>query len=127
MFRKYSKYMVLMAALALMVPLCAFAHSRNEHKVTLPYTVQIGTTLLKAGSYKVEWKENGNGPSINVSFLRNDKTIATTQGRLVEKNEKPPSDTFYTSTTGKTKRLDEIDLRGSKDALVFASTKTVKK
>jgi hypothetical protein len=127
MSMKYTKSMVLLAALVLMVPLCAFAHSRNEHKVTFQDPVQIGTKVLKAGDYKVEWKENGKGPLVSVSFLQNDKTIATTQGKLVEKKEKPLSDLFYTSTMGKTKRLEEIDFGGRKDALVFALTKTVKK
>jgi hypothetical protein len=117
-----SKYLVLLAALVLMVPLSSFARSKNERKVTLPDAMQVGSTQLKAGTYKVEWQ--GNGSSLHVSFLDNGKTIATTQGKMVEKNKRTPFDAFVTSTAGNAKKLMEIDFGGTRDALVLSSSQT---
>jgi len=120
-----SKYMVILAALVVMVPLSAFARPKNERKVTITDTVQVGTTQLKAGIYKVEW--SGTGPQLNVSFLKNNKTIATAQGKMLEKNEKATRDTVVLKTMGNTKRLEEIDFGGRKNALVFSSDQTAMK
>jgi hypothetical protein len=117
--------MVILAALVVMVPLSAFARPKNERKVTITDTVQVGTTQLKAGIYKVEW--SGTGPQLNVSFLKNNKTIATAQGKMLEKNEKATRDTVVLKTMGNTKRLEEIDFGGRKNALVFSSDQTAMK
>ena len=53
----------------------AYAARDNAHSVEIFYAVQIGTTELKPGSYKVEWQ--GTGSAVEVTFRRNGKTLVT--------------------------------------------------
>jgi len=125
MSMRCAKYMVLLAALALLVPLSALARAKNEHDVTIPDNVQIGSTQLKAGTYKVEWQENHQ--SLRVNFLKDGKTVATAQGKMVEQSKQAPYDSVVIKTAGNTKRLERIDFGGMKDELVFASDQTAMK
>ena len=92
--------------------------------MTIPDSVVVGSAQLKAGTYRVEWQESG--PLLNVTFLKNDKAVATAQGRMVEKKEKASDDSFILANTGVTKRLVEIDFGGGKHALVFTPNPTAK-
>ena len=111
--------LVLTAVLVLLVPLGAFARSKNERSVVLTESILVGSTQLSAGTYKVEWQ--GNGPSLHVSFLEHGKTVATTEGKMVEKKNPSPYDEIVTGAAGKTRILEEIDFRGQRDALVLTS------
>jgi hypothetical protein len=124
MFR-FVKYMVLLAALALLIPTGALARPKNERRVTIPDAVQVGSTQLKAGTYKVEWQ--GNKQSLHVNFLENGKTVATAQAKMVEKSRRARYDAFVTKMAGNTKRLEEIDFGGENDALVFGLNRTAMK
>ncbi len=108
-----------MTALVLLVPLGVFARTRNEHSVVIPQTVQVGSTQLKAGTYKVKWQENGS--SLHVSFLENGKTVAAAEGKMVEKPRPSPYDDVVIGPTGKTQTIQEIDFRGQKESLVITS------
>jgi hypothetical protein len=116
------QYVVLLAALSLLIPLGALARPKNERDVAIPDTVQVGSTQLKAGTYEVEWQ--GNKQSLRVSFLEDGKTVATTQGKMVEKSKRAPHDIFVMASD--TKRLEEIDFGGKKDALVFPPNPALK-
>ncbi len=111
--------MVLPLALALLVPFDAIARPKNEHNVIIPQSMQVGSTQLKPGSYKVEW--DGTGPSLQVSFLKNGKTVATTEGKMVEQDKPSPYTEVVCDTAGKTARLEEINFRGKKEMLVITS------
>lgn len=117
-----AKYMVLLAALALLVPLSTFARSKNERSVFIPDTVQVGSTQLKAGAYKVEWQ--GSGPLLRLIFLQHGKTVATAGGKMVEMKEPQASDEIVTKNTGDKRNLEEIEFGGKKDALVLVSNPT---
>jgi hypothetical protein len=122
---KYAKYAVLLLALTLVVPFGAFAGGKNECTVTLSDAMMVGSTQLKAGTYKVEW--SGEASALNVNFLEKGKTVATAQGKMVEK-EKPASYLqIATIKEGETKRLKEIDFAGKKGALVLESSQTAGK
>jgi len=110
-----AKYIVFLAVLALLVPLGAFARAKNQRSLVITDPVWVGSTELKAGTYKVEWQ--GSGTLLSVSFLQYGKTVATTQGKIVEKNNPWPYDDIVITKTGDTPRLDEIDFGGKKDAL----------
>jgi hypothetical protein len=120
-----SKYTILLAGLVLLVPLSAFARSKNERSVDIPKTVQIGPTQLKAGTYKVEWQ--GNGSLLHVNFLEHGRTVASTQGKMVELKKPSTYDEVVMITKGKTNRLEEIHFSGKKEALAFASNQTAMK
>ena len=79
---KYMEYLGGMAlAGLLLLPTSTFAKDKNEGNLTLSDPVHIGSTVLEPGDYKVEW--NGAGPKVNVNFLRDRKTVATTSAKLV--------------------------------------------
>ena len=119
------KYMILPAALALLVSLSAFARPKNERSVTLSDTVLVGSTQLRAGTYKVEWQ--GTASALHVSFLKDGKIVATAPGKMVEEKYAWPSDEIVTTNVNKTRRLEEINFGGKKDSLEFPATQTAMK
>ncbi len=119
------KYLGMLSAVALSISVSAFAHPKNEHSMTISDNVQVGSTQLKAGTYKIEWQ--GPASSLQVRFIRDGKTVATAQARMVEKDKAFPSDEIVTADMHKTQRLEEIDFGGKKDALVFPTVQTTMK
>jgi hypothetical protein len=90
----------------------------NARSVEIFDVVQIGTTELKPGHYKVEWQ--GTGPAVEVSFLRNGKTVVTAPGTLKTNDDQVTQDSILTQATGTgSSTLKEIDFRHLKQALVF--------
>ena len=55
------------------LPVMTFAATVKSISLTEPATV--GTTVLKPGDYKITW--DGNGPTVEVKFMQNGKTLAT--------------------------------------------------
>jgi hypothetical protein len=96
----------------------AYAARNNAHSVEISDAVQIGGTKLKPGSYKVEWQ--GTGPTVQVSFQQNGKTVVTVPGTLKTNDDQVTQDAIMTEATGAgTSMLKEIDFRHLKQALVF--------
>jgi hypothetical protein len=96
----------------------AHAARDNARSVEIFDVVQIGTTELKPGHYKVEWQ--GTGPAVEVSFLRNGKTVVTAPGTLKTNDDQVTQDSILTQATGTgSSTLKEIDFRHLKQALVF--------
>jgi hypothetical protein len=118
---KHLQYVALFLTLASFSPLGAFAKDKNVHSVNLADAVQIGTTQLKPGSYKVEWQ--GTGPNVQVNFLHEGKTVATVPGTLKTNEERITRDEIVTdpSSTG-ARALKEIDFGHQKEALVFSQS-----
>jgi hypothetical protein len=112
---KYLKYLTFFSILAVLSPLAVFARDNNQHSVDIPATVQVGGTQLKPGNYKVNWQ--GAGPDIQVTFLRNGKTVATVPATLKTNDGQATQDEIVTDS--KTKMLTEIDFHRDKQALVF--------
>jgi hypothetical protein len=118
---KSLKYLAVLSTLALLSPLCALARDKNQHSVDVPDAVQIGSTRLDPGSYKVEWQ--GAGPLVQVSFLQHGKTVATAPGNLkMNDNEVSEDALVLDKTKTNTKTLKEIDFGRQKEALVFGQT-----
>jgi hypothetical protein len=96
----------------------AYAARDNARLVQIFDVVQIGTTELKPGNYKVEWQ--GTAPVVEVSFRRNGKTVATVPGTLKTNDDQVTQDAIETEATGTaTSTLKEIDFSHQKKALVF--------
>jgi hypothetical protein len=95
------------------------AYARDKaHSVEIFDAVQIGSTKLKPGNYKVEWQ--GTGPAVQVSFQQNGKTVVTAPGTLKTNDDQVTQDGIVTEATGAgTSALKEIDFRHLKQALVF--------
>ena len=110
---KHLRYLLaLLSILAVLSPLSVFARDKNQHSVEIPSTVQVGGTQLKPGNYKVEWQ--GTGPDLQVTFLRDGKTVATVPATL--KTNQVTQDEIVTDSEN---TLHEIDFRRDKEALVF--------
>ncbi len=97
-----------------------FARDKNLHSIDIRDTVRVGSAQLEPGSYKVEWQ--GTGPTVQVHFLKDRKTVATAPATLQTNDKQVIQDGVVVSgnSTGTTKALEEIDFSRQKEALVFA-------
>jgi hypothetical protein len=112
---KHLRYHALLSIVAVLSPLSLFARDKNEHPVDIPDAVQVGSTQLEPGNYKVKWE--GAGPDVQVTFLRDGKTVATFPATLKTNDGQVTQDQIVTNSENKT--LSEIDFRRDKEALVF--------
>ena len=116
---KYLKNTALLSVLAVLCSLSAFARDKNQHSVNISDAVQVGSTQLQPGKYKVEWQ--GTGPDVQVTFLQNGKTVATVPGTLKSNDTQVSQDAIVTDSASANKKLNEIDFGRDKQALVFPS------
>ena len=117
---KYINYVAIVGTLALLSPLAAFAGTKMERSVVIGDPVQVGTTHLKPGTYKVEWE--GAGPAVHVTFLHNGKMVATAPATLRTNDQQiKQDDVIMDKTDAKTEKLREIDFHHDKEALVFSN------
>ena len=112
---KHLKYHALLSIVVMLSPLSVFARDKNQHSVDIPTAVQVGSTQLTPGNYKVTWQ--GTGPDTQVTFIRDGKTIATVPATLKTNDGQVTQDQIVTDSTNNT--LSEIDFRRDKEALVF--------
>ena len=117
---KYLCYLTVLSTLALLFPLAASARS-NSHSVDISNAVQIGTTQLKPGSYRVEWQ--GSGLVVQVSFEQNGKTLVTVPATLkMAENQVTQDAVVIDNTSTDISTLKEIDFSRQKESLVFDQT-----
>jgi len=64
----------------------AFA-SKKPQTVTIPETVQVGSTQLPAGDYKLT--RTGSGSNVQVTLTQNEKAVVTFSARAVEGKNNP--------------------------------------
>jgi hypothetical protein len=114
---KYLQYLAVLSTLALLFPVGALARN-DAHSVQIFDVVQIGSTQLKPGNYKVEWR--GTGPAVQVSFHQNGKTVVTVPATLKTNDGQVTQDAIMIeATSAETSELKEIDFGRQKEALVF--------
>jgi hypothetical protein len=116
---KYLRYLAFLSMAALMWPAVAMARNSNEHTVAIPDSVQVGSVHLKAGTYKVEWKQSG--PNVQVTFLQHGKAVASVPG-ILQTNDKQVTedDTITAKTAANVTVLKEIDFGHQKEALLLS-------
>jgi uncharacterized protein with FMN-binding domain len=114
---KVTKSLALIFGVAMLLSVMAFAKDKaNEANVEVPEAVQVGSTTLQPGTYKVQW--NGTGDNVQVNFLMHHKTVATTQATLAEnQTESPYTDVVTEKGANNQKQLVEIDFSKSKQVL----------
>ena len=112
---KHVRYFALVSVLAVLSPLGAFARDKNQRSVDIPDAVQVGSTQLQAGHYKLQIQ--GTGPDVQVTFLQYGKTVATVPGKLKTNDNDVTQDSIETNSANKT--LEEIHFRRDKESLVF--------
>ncbi|HKS73260.1 MAG TPA: hypothetical protein VJQ82_08685 [Terriglobales bacterium] len=114
---KTVKYLFLLAGIAMLLPLSALAKDSNEGKFTISEPVQVGSTQLKPGDYKVQW--DGSGDAVQVKILQGKKTVATTSGKLVNREQAAPYNSVILKNANSGKSINEIDFSNRKEALVL--------
>ena len=115
---KTIKYTALLSMLALLSAVGALARDKNQHSVEITESVQVGSTQLKPGNYRLEWQ--GTGPEIQVNFVRDGKTVATVPGTLKTNDAKVTQDDIMTDTANASiQTLTEIDFSRNKESLIF--------
>lgn len=116
---KFVQYVTSFAVVSLVLSLSAFAKDSHSGKFTLADTVQVGSTQLTPGDYKVEW--NGPANNVKIEIIKNGKTVATTDGQIKNLQQRAPYDAVLTKTAqDNTKTLDEIDFDNRSEALLLA-------
>ncbi len=119
---KYAKYLVLLSALTMLLPVCALARDKNQHSVNIPDPVQVGATQLRPGTYKVEWQDAG--PAVHVKFIQRGETVATVPATLKMNSQITQDDIVISTTTASKKVLEEIDFDHQKEALIFGQQRS---
>ena len=118
----FSKIMIAVAVLVFATASFAASNGRKENfQIAAP--AQINGTQLPAGDYVAKWE--GTGPTVQVSIVRNGKTVATVPAKLVESAEKAPNDAAELQTAGKGDReLTAVRFSGKKYSLEFSGETT---
>lgn len=108
---------VLLAVLLIGLPIVAVA--ANTKSISLSEPAKLGSTVLKPGDYKITW--DGSGPTVDVKFLQNGKTVATAPA-TVKKEEtgyEGAALDLKAETPDSTKTLESISFKDM--ALVFGN------
>lgn len=71
----------ILLASSVVLPLRATARERDSEHITISEPVMVAGTLLKPDTYRVVWE--GEGPQVQVSFMKGSKTMVTTTANLV--------------------------------------------
>ncbi|MGO8791078.1 MAG: hypothetical protein ACLQVL_27360 [Terriglobia bacterium] len=109
---------VTIAALALIVAASATAQSKDSANVVLHYGAAVAGTHLASGSYDV--RVQAHSPEATVSFLHGKNVVATAAGKLVDRGTTYTSnEVVYQMTADGSRVIQEIRLRGSREAIVF--------
>ena len=117
---KYLQHLAILTTSGLLFPAGVLARD-SAHKVEISSAVQIGSTHLKPGNYKVEWQ--GTGPVVQVSFQQNGKTVATLPATLKTNDDEARQDAVMTEgTSADATTLKEIDFGHQRESLVFDQT-----
>ena len=122
---KYPKYFAVIAVFCLITTAGLFADSKSKDRgnLNLANPVQIGSTQVAPGDYKVEW--SGTGDNVQVNILKGKKVIATTEGKLVELPKKAENSSVTTKALDNdTRALMEIQFDNRTESLVFDQSGT---
>ncbi|HTW59908.1 MAG TPA: hypothetical protein VMD99_17400 [Terriglobales bacterium] len=117
---KNLKFLALLSAVVLMIPLALFAREKNERSVNIPNSIQVSGKTLKPGDYKVEWQPDGS--QVQVKFLQYGKAVASARATLKTNDSQVTQDDIQTHKAGANWELTEIDFGHQKEALVFSQS-----
>jgi|HubBroStandDraft_6_1064221.scaffolds.fasta_scaffold48786_2 hypothetical protein len=114
---KLGRLIAIVAVLASGLTLSAFAKDKNETKVTFTDPIQVGSTQLKPGDYKLQW--DGNGPDVQVKVVKGKDVVATVPAKLIENKSSLGTNSVTTGSNSNSKTLNQVDFDGGKQSLKF--------
>jgi hypothetical protein len=113
---KLGKYVAIVAVLV-SLSLIAFAKDKNETRVTFSEKVQIGSTEVKPGDYKLQW--DGNGPDVQVRIVKGKDVVATVPAKLLANKSTQGFNAITIRDFDTVNQLDQVDFAGGRQSLVF--------
>lgn len=116
---KFSKSLIVLFALAVVA--AGFAAEKRNFQILDP--VQVNGTTLPAGDYVAKW--DGSGPSVQVSIIRNGRTVTTVPATVVQLDQKSPDDAAEVQNLpGGRRELTTLHFSGKKYSLRLGGTAT---
>lgn len=105
------KRFVGIASMLVLLAAPAFGSSKKPQTVIIPQIVQVGSTQLPAGTYKLAW--TGSGSDVQVTLTQAGKTVLTFAAKAVEQKNNPGVDlnTNDGITTLESINLDNVRLQ----------------
>jgi hypothetical protein len=103
---------VMVLGLAVFVATGAFAFNKGTFQAR--ETVEINGQQLPAGEYQVRWE--GNGPSVEISFRKNNKEVAKTTAKAVQLKNTPSFDSSIVNHANGKAVVSEIEFAGKRTA-----------
>jgi hypothetical protein len=81
------KRLVGFASMVVLLAAPAFAAGNKTQTVIIPEKVQIGTTQVPAGTYKLDY--TGTGANVQVTLTQSKKTVATFGAKAIDQKNNP--------------------------------------
>ena len=105
------KRLVGFASVLVLLAAPALASSKKPQTVIIPQAVQVGSTQLPAGTYKLAWTGSA-GSDVQVTLTQSGKTVLTFAAKAIEQKNNPGVDvnTIAGVTTLKAINLDKVSL-----------------
>jgi len=123
---KYTKHLAVLAVFSLVMSVGLFAESKSAGKMSITDPVQVGSTRLAPGDYKVEW--TGTGDNVQINIMKGNKVVASTEGKVVEMPNSATSNAVVTKELdNNTRALTEIQFDNRKEALQLANSQVAEK
>lgn len=116
--KKPSRFGISLALVALLVGASAIASDKDSRTIKLFYPATLGGSLVKAGEYNV--KMESHSPQVTLTFIKQGKAVATTQGRWEERSTIPTrNEVVYDTNQDGSSTVSEIRFQGMKDVIVL--------
>jgi hypothetical protein len=104
---------VMVLGLAVFVATGAFATNKGTFRAQ--EAVEVNGQQLPAGEYQVRWE--GNGPNVEISFVKNNKEIAKTTATAVQLPQTPSFDSSVVNHANGKAVVSQIQFAGKRTAL----------
>jgi len=115
-FRRYVATGVVTLGLLAAASLPALA--KDSRTVTLDHAAVLNGSSLPAGKYNIQWQTHS--PEATVEFMRHHKVVATTEGRVEQREKTYDRDmVVYNTASDGSMSVVEIRFADSNKVLVF--------
>ena len=100
------------ASMLVLLSAPAFGKNTKPQTVIIPQNVQVGSTQLSAGTYKLAWTDSA-GSDVQVTLTQAGKTVLTFAAKAVEQKNNPGLNlnTNAGVTTLESINLDKVSLQ----------------